>query len=69
MAAITNDLRARTRFIVAQPVTFSAADPEHREGLLACVCVCGGGEACAMSNICPHESLDRKVSAWKREEG
>lgn len=69
MAAITNDLRARTRFIVAQPVTFSAADPEHREGLLAWLCVCGGGGACAMSNICPHESLDRKVSAWKREEG
>lgn len=39
LVAITNDLRARTRFIVAQPVTFSAADPERREGLSACVCV------------------------------
>lgn len=38
LVAITNDLRARTRFIVAQPVTFSAADPERREGLPACVC-------------------------------
>lgn len=30
--ALTNDLPALTRFIVAQPVTFSAADPERREG-------------------------------------
>lgn len=41
-------MRARTRFIVAQPVTFSAADPERREGLPAGVCACveiwkGGG--------------------------
>lgn len=40
LVAITNDVRARTRFIVAQPVTFSAADPERGEGRPAGVCVC-----------------------------
>lgn len=39
LVAITKDLCARTRFIVAQPVTFSAADPERREGPPASVCV------------------------------
>lgn len=38
LTAITNDVRARTRFIVAQPVTFSAADPERGEGRPAGVC-------------------------------
>lgn len=67
LVAITNDLRARTRFIVAQPVTFSAADPERREGLPACVYMCAErwGFVCAMSNICPPESSDREVSAGK----
>lgn len=65
LVAITNDLCARTRFIVAQPVTFSAADPERREGLPACVCVREMGVLCAMSNICPPESSDREVSAGK----
>lgn len=62
LVAITNDVRARTRFIVAQPVTFSAADPERGEGRPAgvCVCMCSdiGGVLCAVSNICPPESSD-----------
>lgn len=69
LVAITNDVRARTRFIVAQPVTFSAADPERGEGRPAGVCACveilRGGGSCAVSNICPPESSDGEVSAGR----
>lgn len=53
LVAITNDLRARTRFIVAQPVTFSAADPERREGLRACVCARDGGVVRDVKHMSP----------------
>lgn len=62
LVAITNDLCTRTRFIVAQPVTFSAADPERWEGPPASVWKELGGGAFVMSNICPQESSDREVS-------
>lgn len=54
LVAITNDVRARTRFIVAQPVTFSAADPERGEGRPAgvCVCVCACEEILGVGGVC-----------------
>lgn len=70
LVAITNDLRARTRFIVAQPVTFSAADPERREGLPACVYVCRemGVCVCDVKHMSPRVLRQGSVSRQDKGE-
>ena len=67
LVAITNDVRARTRFIVAQPVTFSATDPERGEGQPAGACVCVhvwryGWVVCCVKHMSPRVLRQRGVS-------
>lgn len=51
------------RFIVAQPVTFSAADPERWEGLPVCVCVEIGGFVCDVKHMSPRVLRQGGVSS------
>lgn len=58
------------RLIVAQPVTFSAADPERREGPPACVCAWGDwGFVCDVKHMSPRVLIQGGVCRDdKREE-